>query len=127
MKKPLLCLLRRHQWHNRFNDEGQRFQTCDRCGKYRDLIHLANTSGVPVEPGADRPCGRAAGSDLRIGFVADVMGASAGTGRQAARRARLESHVRARPGRDEVPYDASGGDRYGADPADEALLRLLQG
>lgn len=45
MKKPLLCLLGRHQWRNQFNDEGQRFQTCDRCGKYRDQIHLADRPG----------------------------------------------------------------------------------
>jgi hypothetical protein len=45
MKKPFLCLVGRHVWRNRFNDEGQRFQTCDRCGKYRDLIHLADRPG----------------------------------------------------------------------------------
>jgi hypothetical protein len=45
MTKPLLCLLRRHRWHNNFNDEGQRYQTCERCGAYRDQIHLADRPG----------------------------------------------------------------------------------
>jgi hypothetical protein len=40
-----MCLLRRHQWRDKWNDEGQRYQICDRCGAYRDLIHLADQPG----------------------------------------------------------------------------------
>jgi hypothetical protein len=37
MKKPLRCVLQFHQWRLIFNDEGQRYKQCDRCGAYRDF------------------------------------------------------------------------------------------
>ena len=36
MKARLICLIRRHQWHNGWNDyEHQTVWTCNRCGKTR--------------------------------------------------------------------------------------------
>jgi hypothetical protein len=35
--KPLRCLLQFHAWRLVYNDEGQRYKTCERCGAYRDF------------------------------------------------------------------------------------------
>jgi hypothetical protein len=45
MSKPLRCVLRLHKWHTRHNEAGQRYQTCDSCGAYRDKITLTDTAG----------------------------------------------------------------------------------
>ncbi|HEX5907513.1 MAG TPA: hypothetical protein VFY56_10890 [Propionibacteriaceae bacterium] len=37
MKKPLRCWLTFHDWRLMYNDEGQRYKTCARCGAYRDF------------------------------------------------------------------------------------------
>jgi hypothetical protein len=40
MKKPLQCLLRFHKWKTTRNEEGQRYQLCQRCGVSRDKLSL---------------------------------------------------------------------------------------
>jgi hypothetical protein len=40
--KPLRCLLHLHVWHNYYNDEGQRYQLCTRCGAYREIYILTD-------------------------------------------------------------------------------------
>jgi hypothetical protein len=35
-KKPLKCRLFLHDWRQQHNDQGQRYEVCDRCGAYRD-------------------------------------------------------------------------------------------
>jgi len=36
MAKPLLCRIGFHKWRQQVNDSGQRYNTCQRCGKYDD-------------------------------------------------------------------------------------------
>ena len=36
MRKPLKCLLLGHDWRWKWNDEGQKYEECDRCGANRD-------------------------------------------------------------------------------------------
>jgi hypothetical protein len=36
MKKPLKCLLLMHDWRWKWNDEGQKYEECARCGANRD-------------------------------------------------------------------------------------------
>jgi hypothetical protein len=43
--KSLLCSLGMHRWKNHYNDEGQRYITCERCGKDSEKITL-NDSGL---------------------------------------------------------------------------------
>jgi len=45
MRKPLLCLLRLHNWQTKHNDEGQAFQECARCGANRETFTLPGFSG----------------------------------------------------------------------------------
>ncbi len=45
-KKPLLCRLHRHRWERRFNEDGQAFFLCDRCGSSKDVFILNDTSAL---------------------------------------------------------------------------------
>lgn len=45
MKKPWRCVLRLHDWRKKSSDEGHRFEICNRCGAYRDKIHLGDHPG----------------------------------------------------------------------------------
>jgi hypothetical protein len=36
MRKPLKCLLLGHDWRWKWNDEGQKYEECARCGANRD-------------------------------------------------------------------------------------------
>ena len=44
-KKPLACRLGRHRYRRQFNDEGQDYYLGERCQKFRDSFHLADSSG----------------------------------------------------------------------------------
>jgi hypothetical protein len=46
MTGPRRCLLHLHSWRIQHDDEGQRFQTCDRCGARRDTTTLTDTAGM---------------------------------------------------------------------------------
>jgi hypothetical protein len=39
------CVLRLHDWREKRNEEGQRYEVCDRCGAYRDRISLMDRPG----------------------------------------------------------------------------------
>lgn len=45
MKKPWRCVLRLHDWRNKWSEGGQRYEVCDWCGAYRDKIHLGDQPG----------------------------------------------------------------------------------
>ncbi|HEX8628519.1 MAG TPA: hypothetical protein VF755_10160 [Catenuloplanes sp.] len=36
MRKPLRCLLAMHSWRKDFNEQGQMYRICRRCGKEDD-------------------------------------------------------------------------------------------
>ena len=44
-KKPLLCRLHRHRWQHEFNEEGQGYYLCERCGTTKDEFRLSDSSG----------------------------------------------------------------------------------
>ena len=51
MMPQLICLVRKHQWHNGWDEDRHRtVWTCNRCGKRRSDENLRQTSG----PGGGR-------------------------------------------------------------------------
>jgi hypothetical protein len=34
-----------HDWRNKWSEDGQRYEICDRCGAYRDKPHLIDRPG----------------------------------------------------------------------------------
>jgi hypothetical protein len=49
MKARLICLIRRHQWHNGSNDyEHQTVWTCKRCGKSKRRLERLRGCALPT-------------------------------------------------------------------------------
>ena len=47
-------MLRLHDWRNKWNEEGQRYEVCDRCGAYRDRPILLDHPGQQhLPPGTE--------------------------------------------------------------------------
>ena len=52
MKARLICLIRRHQWHNGWNDyEHQTVWTCKRCGKTKGTTAMGNAGDARSRTG----------------------------------------------------------------------------
>lgn len=41
----LLCVLGRHRWRRQFNDSGQPYMECERCGKYHEVRWMGGPGG----------------------------------------------------------------------------------